>query len=147
MGTEAREKDSPTGRMKGCVRPAHQLGSRQAHPQIQACFRYLTRNVPSRCSPPKSTSYFPETRLPFTFPLSNQRGCLTFCSRGAPFRIHVFPKHLWTVIPTREVVVPHGHIEFLSGGETIHANQEKGGPITAWRKHSEALFAANNVNG
>jgi len=30
--------------------------------------------------------------------------------------------------------VPHRHIEFLCGGETIHLNQEKGGPITVWRK-------------
>jgi hypothetical protein len=34
--------------------------------------RYLTRKFPLRCCSPKSTSYFPETRLSVGFPLSSQ---------------------------------------------------------------------------
>jgi len=53
---------------------------------------------------------------------------------------------LWTVIAPGEGVVPHRHIEFLSGGRPSTLIKKKEAPSQCGENHPEALFAANSVN-
>lgn len=66
---------------KGC--------SNHSQRQVLSC-PYLTRNFPVRCCPPKSTSYFPETRLSLGVPLSRQMRARVAASH-CPADVHRFP--------------------------------------------------------